>query len=136
MGFITNEKHPFFGYSPDGLVGDDGLIEIKSRDPHLHLATISAHAKGQGAPIEYMAQMQAGLLLSEREWCDFLSFSHGLPMLRIRVQRDEEYIDAIKAAAMEFEVSVQSIMTNYKRATANAVDFTPTERIDYEAMIL
>ncbi|WP_052249008.1 hypothetical protein [Leisingera sp. ANG-Vp] len=42
VGFITNDRFPHFGYSPDGLVGADGLIEVKSRDPHLHIASINA----------------------------------------------------------------------------------------------
>lgn len=136
IGFITNDRFPHFGYSPDGLVGADGLIEVKSRDPHLHLATIIGHASGDGIPKEYMAQIQAGLMLSGRDWCDFLSFSHGLPMFRARVLPDPDYQAAIAQAAQDFEQTVQSLIETYQRATADESACTPTERIDYEGMIL
>ncbi|KII11331.1 lambda exonuclease family protein [Phaeobacter sp. S60] len=136
VGFITNDRFPFFGYSPDGLVGVDGLIEVKSRDPHLHLASITARERGEGIPKEYMAQVQAGLLLSGRDWCDFISFSHGLPMMTHRVFPDADYQAAIAQAAKEFEANVQEIIKAYTAATADPATYTPTERIDYEGMIL
>lgn len=136
VGFVTNDRFPMFGYSPDGLVGSDGLIEVKSRDPHLHLATITAFERGDGIPKEYTAQVQSGLLVSGRQWLDFLSFSHGLPMARYRVFPDAEYQAAIAEAIQQFEQTVRGIMDDYARATANAENYTPTERIDYEGMIL
>jgi predicted phage-related endonuclease len=136
IGFITNDAFPNFGYSPDGLVGSDGLIEVKSRDPHLHLASITARERGEGIPKEYMAQVQSGLMISGREWCDFISFSHGLPMMVHRVERDEDYIAAIYEAAKSFEQSVLEIIETFRAATADASTYTPTERIDYEGMIL
>lgn len=136
VGFITNDAFPHFGYSPDGLVGFDGLIEIKSRDPHLHLATIMAVERGEGIPKEYRAQVQAGLLLSGRAWCDFISFSCGLPMLVHRVTPDPDWQAAIKEAAAQFEQTVGEIIAAYHAAVSNADSYTPTERIDYEEMIL
>lgn len=136
VGFITNDVFPNFGYSPDGLVGDDGLIEIKSRAPHLQFSTVIAAEKGRGIPKEYMAQIQSGLLISEREWCDFLSFSHGLPMLRYRIFPDPEYQAAITQAAADFEASVVELIGIYEVATRDASSYTPTKRIDYEGMIL
>ncbi|KIC12890.1 hypothetical protein RA19_00340 [Leisingera sp. ANG-M1] len=136
VGFITNDRFPHFGYSPDGLVGADGLIEVKSRDPHLHIASITARERGEGIPKDYMAQVQAGLLLSGRDWCDFISFSHGLPMMVHRVLPDPDYQAAIGEAARAFEQTVQGIIADYRTATANDAVYTPTERIDYEGMIL
>jgi hypothetical protein len=136
VGFITNDRFPFFGYSPDGLVGADGLIEVKSRDPHLHLASITARERGEGIPKEHMAQVQAGLLLSGRDWLDFISFSHGLPMMVHRVFPDDAYQAAIAEAAKAFEATVQGIIAEYQAATSNTSVYTPTERIDYEGMIL
>ena len=136
IGFLTNDAFPFFGFSPDGLVGSDGLIEVKSRDPHLHLASITARERGEGIPKEYMAQVQTGLMLSGRKWCDFISFSHGLPMMVHRVEPDPDYIAAIAEAARGFEKSVQEIIATYQAATADPAIYTPTERIDYEGMIL
>ena len=136
VGFITNDAFPFFGYSPDGLVGADGLIEVKSRDPHLQIASIIALERGYGIPKEYMAQLQAGLMVSGRAWIDFISFSHGLPMMVHRVTPDPDYQRAIATAAKEFEQTVQDIIATYQRATAQTATYTPTERIDYEGMIL
>lgn len=136
IGFITNARYPNFGYSPDGLVGTDGLIEVKSRAPHLHLASIIAKENGEGIPKEYMAQVQSGLLISEREWCDFISFSHGLPMMVHRVFPDPVYQAAIAEAAEQFEATVTGIIAQYQGAILNTKSYTPTERIDYEGMIL
>lgn len=136
VGFITNSEFPNFGYSPDGLVGEDGLIEIKSRDPHLHFASIILCERGDGVPKEFMAQIQSGLLISGRKWCDFLSFSHGLPMLRHRVFPDPEYQEAITKSARDFEATVSDLAEEYLKAVAVSENYTPTEKIDYEGMIL
>ena len=136
VGFITNADFPRFGYSPDGLVGDDGLIEVKSRAPHLHLASITARERGEGIPSEFTAQIQAGLLIAARDWCDFISFSHGLPMMVHRVFRDPDYQAAIVQAAIEFENEVQAIVKAYDAATSDPAIYTPTERVDYEGMML
>lgn len=80
------------GYSPDGLVGNDGLIEIKDRLPHIQIETILKNE----TPRENMAQMQGGLWISEREWCDYVSYCPRLlkPFIK-RVNRDEKMISLI-----------------------------------------
>ena len=81
-GFITNDDFGFtIGYSPDGLVGDHGLIEIKSRRQKYQIETVLSG----GVPEEYMLQIQTGLIVSGRAWCDFVSFSGGLPLYVFRV---------------------------------------------------
>jgi hypothetical protein len=72
------------GYSPDGLVGDDGLIEVKCRRQKKHLQTILADE----VPPENMAQLQCGLLVSGREWIDYVSYCGGMPMYVKRVYPD------------------------------------------------
>ena len=70
-GFMVRDDWGFnIGYSPDGLVGDDGLIEVKSRRQKKHLQTILSDQ----VPPENMAQIQCGLLVSGREWCDYISY--------------------------------------------------------------
>jgi hypothetical protein len=69
-------------------VGDKGLIEIKSKLPHLHLDVLLS---GE-VPKEHMAQIQGGLLVSGREWCDFVSYCPDLPLFVKRVYRDEDAI--------------------------------------------
>ena len=84
-GFITNDDNGFvIGYSPDGLVGDDGLIECKSRRQRFQVKTISADQ----VPAEYMLQLQTGLLVTGRQWIDFVSYCGGMPMYVKRVFPD------------------------------------------------
>jgi len=80
-----------FGYSPDGLVGDDGLIEIKCPKAITHFQYIIDN-KG---PSDYWQQLQGGLWLSGRKWIDFASYHPDFKtkqLLIIRVERDENYI--------------------------------------------
>ena len=110
-GFITNDKFGFtLGYSPDGLVGDDGLIECKSRAGRFQIQTIT---EGE-VPSEYMIQMQTGMLVSERPWCDFISYSGGLPVFVKRVEADPMIQGAIMAAAHNFETKLASKMIEYQ----------------------
>jgi hypothetical protein len=111
------------GYSPDGLVGDAGLIEIKSPRQKKHLSTILADE----VPAEHMAQIQCGLLVSGREWLDFVSYNGGMPLWRKRVLPDENWHNAIREAVVAFEDNAARMIDNYKTATAN---LPATERID------
>ncbi len=123
-GFITNDKLGFLaGYSADGLVGDDGLIEVKSRRQRFQIETIASCE----VPAEYMIQLQTGLLVTERQWIDFISYSGGLPMFVQRVEPDPEIQEAIIAAARAFEVRVEEKMLEY-RASVVSRKLIPTER--------
>lgn len=107
MGFITNDRWGFtIGYSPDGLVGDDGAIECKSRRAKYQVQTIVeniAAGGGETIPAEYLMQCQTGLLVSERQWIDLVSYSGGLPMAVMRVHPDAKVQAAIIEAAGDFE---------------------------------
>jgi hypothetical protein len=95
VGFMVRDDWGFsIGYSPDGLVGDDGLIEVKSRRAKKHLTTILADE----VPVENMAQLQCGLLVSGREWIDYVSYCGGMPLYVKRVEPDQRWFDAITAA--------------------------------------
>lgn len=125
LGFMVRDDWGFrIGYSPDGLVGDDGLIEIKSRRQKKHLATILADE----VPLENMAQCQAGLLVSGREWLDYVSYCGGMPLYVTRVLPDEKWQKAIIEAVTTFEETAAQMLEAY----AVAVDGSPlTERIDH-----
>lgn len=128
-GFMIRDDWGFhLGYSPDGLVGDDGLIEIKSRKQKIQLKTILEDE----VPSENMAQIQCGLLVSGREWCDYVSYSGGMPLYTKRVQPDAEWQAAIIAAVTRFEGAAGQMIKDYTAA----VDGRPaTERINhYEEM--
>lgn len=125
-GFITNDKWGFkLGYSPDALVGKSGVIEVKGRRQKYQVETI---LKG-GMPAEYMIQVQTGLLVSEREWCDFISYSNGMHMMVVRVEADPEVQSAIVAAATQFHERLDELLTEYgDRLMDPTLRLMPTER--------
>lgn len=126
VGFMVRNDWGFsIGYSPDGLVGDDGLIEIKCPRAKTHLATILADE----VPAHYMAQLQCGLLVSGREWIDFVSFVGGMPLWRKRVYPDTAWFAAIEEAVTTFETNAARMVADYETATAG---LAITERIDNE----
>ena len=88
-GFITSDCGNF-GYSPDGLIGDDGLIEIKCPLATNHFNYII----DKKCPTAYYSQVQGGLFITGRKWCDFVSYHPDFtqPLFIFRVERDEEFI--------------------------------------------
>lgn len=139
-GFITNNSFGgMVGYSPDGLVGDDGLIEVKSRSPKFQTKTILDHIVGridELIPSEYMIQCQTGLLFSERTWLDFISFCNGHHMVTIEVLPDEKYQDPIRDAVIEFEATLKQNMQDYWEVVEKDLRLTKTERREIEEMII
>ena len=114
VGFMVQDDWGFsIGYSPDGLVGDDGLIEVKSRRPKKHLQTILA----DDVPPDVMPQIQCGLLVSGREWCDYISYCGGMPMWPKRVLPDQRWFDAIILAVEMFEETATQMVGAYLEAT-------------------
>lgn len=106
-GFIENDEWGFtIGYSPDGLIGDDGLIEAKSRNQTLQFKTLVECISREKIPEEHVLQVQTGLLVSGRKWCDYLSWCGGLYMATVRVYPDLEIQRAIIEAAKIFEAKV------------------------------
>jgi len=129
-GFIINESLGVpFGYSPDGLVGEDGLIEVKSRNQKYQIMTICA----KEVPAEYVLQIQAGLLVSNRKWCDFISYSNGMPMYIERVYPDLFIQDKIMDASNNFEMSVIEIQAAYRE---NSIGLIKTQYVDHSLTII
>ena len=126
MGFITNDAWGFtLGCSPDGLVGDDGMIECKSRRQKFQVETI---INGE-MPADYLIQVQTAMLVTGRQWCDFVSYSGGLPMVTIRVLPDAAVQAAILKAAADFEARLADKLAAYHRAMEAAdARLIPTER--------
>lgn len=113
LGFMTEDQFGFtIGYSPDGLVGDDGLLEVKSRRSKKQLETILADE----VPIENMAQLQCGLLVSGRNWADYVSFSNGMPLYVKRVLPDPSWFAAIVSAVSKFEETAAQMVAAYDTA--------------------
>jgi hypothetical protein len=110
VGFMKSTiRGHVFGYSPDGLVGSAGLIECKSRKGKKHLSTMLADE----VPPENMAQLQAGLMVSGREWCDYVSYCGGWPVYITRVTPDQRWQDAIADAVERFEETVEQMVLTY-----------------------
>ena len=124
-GFIVRNFGDFaIGASPDGLVGDDGLIECKSRRQKFQLETI---VSGE-CPTDYFLQVQTLLLVSGRKWLDFISYSGGMPMVAIRVMPDDLVHAAIFDAAEKFEERVTAKIAAYHAVHASGARLIPTER--------
>jgi hypothetical protein len=104
VGFIKNGN---CGASPDALIGDDGLLEIKDAKGSVQVERLIDGT----LPSEYRAQVQGQLMVSERSWVDFMSHSRGLPPLIVRVERDEAYIAELREAVDRFVAELEQLVT-------------------------
>ncbi len=95
VGFIRNGQK---GCSPDALVGDNGMVEIKTKLPHLQIDVLLCDE----LPSEHKAQCQGALWVAEREWIDFVSYWPSLPLFVKRVYRDDTYIASLASAVDQF----------------------------------
>lgn len=137
MGFLTNNKWGFtIGYSPDGLVGDDGQIECKSRNQKYQVRTIVNHVPADEIDPDYVIQVQTGLLVSERKWCDLISYCGGLPMATVRVYPDQKIHDAIVEAAMQFETQLAVARKEFNAVLESKARLIPTERRIIQEMFM
>lgn len=84
VGFCVSDDGRF-GCSPDGLVGEDGGLELKCPLPKTHIRYLVENR----LPAEYKAQVHGSMIVTGRKWWDFMSYAHGLPEFRIRVEPDE-----------------------------------------------
>lgn len=136
VGFITNDKWGFtLGYSPDGLIGNDGLIECKSRGQKHQIRTLVDYVSADTIDPDFMIQVQTGLMVSEREWCDLVSYCGGLPMATVRVTPDEKIQAAILAAATAFEERLQAAQQKYEAVLSSKARLIATERREIQEMI-
>lgn len=133
VGFITNDKWGFtLGYSPDFLVGDDGQGECKSRRQKYQIETII----NDEMPGEYAIQVQTGLLVTERDWCDFISYSGGLPMFVKRIYPNEIMQTAIINGAKQFYETLDGKLTGYGERLAAMPKVIETERVVREEIFV
>ena len=107
VGFCLAEG---FGASPDGVVGDKGLLEIKCPTMAVHVGYLLDNS----LPSEYFQQTQGQLLATGREWVDFFSYYPGLKPLLIRVYRDEKFIKALKIELELFCGELKEIINKIK----------------------
>lgn len=98
------------GISPDGLIGEEGGLEIKSVAPHL---LIGIHESGE-FPGEHKPQVQGSLWVSGREYWDCVAFFPGMPPFKTRAYRDEPYIAALAVAVREFNEELDALVARYQ----------------------
>ena len=114
-GLMVRDDWGFpIGYSPDGLVDDDGQIEIKSRLHHVHVSTVLS---ASDVPPEVWAQLQCGLLVSGRSWVDYISYSSGMALWVKRVYPEPSWHKAIVQAATQAEDTIAAIVDTYQSRT-------------------
>lgn len=108
VGFIRNGNK---GASPDSLVGTNGGLEIKTALPHIQIDRLERNR----LPPEHRAQVQGNLWLSEREFWDFVSYWPRLPMLTVRVYREEDYIREMSSEIDRFNDELAELVERVRR---------------------
>ena len=95
-----------FGASPDALVEDNGLLEIKCPISSTQVSYLLANK----FPMDYFQQCQGQMLVTGRKWCDFMSYFAGLKPLIIKIHRDEAFIEALESALKEFCIDLENVV--------------------------
>lgn len=108
VGFIRNGNK---GASPDSLVGNNGGLEIKTALPHIQIDRLDRNR----LPPEHRAQVQGNLWLSEREWWDFVSYWPRLPILTVRVYREEDYISEMSSEVDRFNDELAELVERVRK---------------------
>jgi putative phage-type endonuclease len=122
VGFVPHPTIEMAGASPDGLVGEDGLLELKCPNTATHIETLLL---GQ-IPDKYVKQMQFQMACTGRQWCDFASYDNRLPeRMRLHVIRVNRSTPAIKeieaevrAFLAEIDATVSELHTRYEQLEA------------------
>jgi putative phage-type endonuclease len=114
VGFIDHPTIPMAGASPDGLVGTDGMVEIKCPNTATHIQTLLTGS----IPEKYRTQMLWQMACTGRQWCDFASYDPRLPeAMRLwvqRVERDEAEITRLEDAVSEFLAEVDATVASLR----------------------
>jgi putative phage-type endonuclease len=107
VGAIDHPRIPMSAASPDGLVGDDGCLEIKCPNTATHIDTLL----GDEPAKKYYDQMQWQMVCANRSWCDFVSFDPRMPshlqLFVKRIERNDEYIDQLEKEVVQFLMEVE-----------------------------
>lgn len=122
IGFAQHPRIAMSGASPDGLIGDDGLVEIKCPQTATHIETLI----GQAVPAKYVTQMNWQMACTGRKWCDYISFDPRMPpsmqLFVSRLSRDDAVIADLERTVIEFiaelEVKLSKLTLIYERQAA------------------
>ena len=114
VAFVDHPTIEWFGCSPDGLVQDTGLVEIKCPNTTTHLDWMD---DGK-VPSKHIPQMMAQMACTDRDWCDFVSYDPRLPedlrLFVVRLNRDQEYIDSMEVEVKRFLDEVEMTINKLK----------------------
>ena len=114
VGMIPHPVIPMSGASPDGLVGEDGLVEIKCPNTWTHLDTLLNRKPDS----KYINQMQWQMACTGRKWCDFVSYDSRmegkLQLCIIRIPRDDEHIATLEKQVVQFLGELDTLLTKLK----------------------
>jgi len=118
VGFIDHPTIPMFGASPDGLVGEDGCIEIKCPLTAQHVDLLT----GGNIDTKYIYQMQTQMACTGRKWCDFVDYDSDLieelSLFIRRIPRDEAMIGMIEEAVIQFNAELDALIEQLQGLTA------------------
>jgi hypothetical protein len=117
VGFVLPDHTDAFGGSPDGLVGDEGLLEIKCPAPE---TLIAYHAAGE-LPAQYKPQVQGLLLITGRAWCDFLVYHPELTPFLLRIEPDLDYQAKIAECLLKLLEEIERIETRVSKCKHHLV---------------
>jgi hypothetical protein len=124
VGFVTTDDKDA-GCSPDGLVGTDGMVEVKCLKSENHIKAIMYHQKHGTCPTTYVQQTQGQMMICERNWCDLIFFHPVLPVLTIRQEPIAEVqsgiIQAIKDVLKERD-DVLAALQEHQSPTQQAAE--------------
>ena len=105
-GVCYKDENKDFLCSPDGLIGEDGMLEIKCPLIHTHVSYLLKNA----LPSDYYCQVHGQMYVTGRKYCDFMSYYPGLPSLIIRVYRGEEFIKKLEVELNVFAIKLKEIV--------------------------
>lgn len=121
VGFISNDAATW-GASPDSLVDERGLMEIKCPKPGTHVSYLLK----AGSPYEeYRVQVQAQLWIAERDWCDVVSYNPEMPMALMRIERDDEFISKLAPLVKEFSEKLEALSVELMKVDWIKPDWKP-----------
>jgi putative phage-type endonuclease len=114
VGFCDHPTIAMSGASPDGLVGTDGLCEIKCPQPATHFETLESKA----VPSQYVTQIMWQLACTQRQWCDFVSYQPDMPeamrLIVIRLHRCDDTISELEAEVAKFLIEVETRLASVR----------------------
>jgi len=115
IGFVDHPTIPMSGASPDGLVGSEGILEIKCPSTKTHIETLLADK----IPPQYVAQVQWQMACTKRSWADFVSFDPRMPenaqFFCVRVSADSDYIKTLEEEVVKFLAEVEETIKQLNR---------------------